>query len=257
MGRFNTLEFGAAPEPAPERAAPGRGEVLKDAQFFLDDADRMFYRMEYEPALKNYSRAAGIDPGALGAWRGQVFSLIELEEYQEAVLWIGKANEIIGEHGDLLALRALAAARTGDFDRACGYSDAALESVGTGALPYVVRGEIFLYGRRNGELSFEQACSLDGSWQTRILIADACLFSHKRNSAMLALKFLHTAWEQNPNRPELYLRLAQIRAQLKDYDGAREALEQAAMLDRQLLVLPKLMEELRPRGFWSRLLGRG
>lgn len=79
------------------------GEPVKDAQYFLDRGDRLFFRSVYERALEEYSRAVGLDPGSAPAWQGQVFSLIELGEYHEAGLWYANAAGVIGETPDLLA----------------------------------------------------------------------------------------------------------------------------------------------------------
>ena len=128
MGRFNALELADIPEPpsgGPKDAGKPcyAGEPVKDAQYFLDRGDRLFFRSVYERALEEYSRAVGLDPGSAPAWQGQVFSLIELGEYHEAGLWYANAAGVVGETPDLLALRALAAACTGVLDRACWYSD--------------------------------------------------------------------------------------------------------------------------------------
>ena len=114
MGRFNALELADIPEPpsgGPKDAGKPcyAGEPVKDAQYFLDRGDRLFFRSVYERALEEYSRAVGLDPGSAPAWQGQVFSLIELGEYHEAGLWYANAAGVVGETPDLLALRALAA----------------------------------------------------------------------------------------------------------------------------------------------------
>lgn len=78
MGRFNALELADIPEPpsgGPENAGKPcyAGEPVKDAQYFLDRGDRLFFRSVYERALEEYSRAVGLDPGSAPAWQGQVF----------------------------------------------------------------------------------------------------------------------------------------------------------------------------------------
>ena len=59
MGRFDALEFGEAKRH--ETAAAPAGEAVQDAQYFIDLGDREFFRTAYEPALKAYSRAAGLE----------------------------------------------------------------------------------------------------------------------------------------------------------------------------------------------------
>ena len=61
--------------------------------------------------------------------------LIELGEYEEALLWADKALELFPEHPDLLASKAVASTRTGDLEKAMAYTDNALSQ--KGATPYV------------------------------------------------------------------------------------------------------------------------
>jgi len=258
MGRFNSLELSGTPqETAPEPEIPAvRGEAPKNAQYFIDRGDRFFFRCEYEAALQEYSRAVGLDAGAAAAWLGQIFALTELGEFHEAELWYGNAVGVVGETAELLALRALAAARTGDFDRACGYSDSSLEA-GGGMLPHIVRGEIFLYSRRNAEYCFEQATAMAGraDWKCAFLIASACLFADTAASATTALKFLLPALEKSGTRGELYLLLARIQLKLKQRTAAQKALEQCAALMSDYIIPAELKEATAP-GFWARLFGR-
>ena len=245
MGRFDALEFGEAKRR--EAAAAPDGEAVQDAQYFIDLGDREFFRTAYEPALKAYSRAAGLDPGAEAAWLGQILSLIALQEFREAELWYGNAVEAIGETPDLLAARALAAARTGDFDRACGYSDASLAAEGSGAFPYVVRGEIFLYGGRNAEYCFDQACNLaQGHWRIRLMIADACVFSGRKHAAHLAAKYLQAALDADPQSPELAFAMGRALLAAGRRRAARTALEQAQALDPALPGIAVWIRRARP-----------
>ena len=256
--RFNSLEIDAAPPPAPSTPEAASGEAVKDAQYFLDAGDQHFYRLEYEPALKDYSRATGIDPGAKGAWTGQVFCLVELEEYREAELWYKKAVEIAGEDGPLLALRALIAARTADFEKACGFADAALEARGASPLPYIVRGEVFLYAKRNVEYNFNQACAIaPDDWRPRILIANACLFSQQQPAFILGLKFLQTFVDLHAPQPETLLALGRIQAAMGKTKLARSTFEQAATLCPEMTQLRHYLRATAPpKGFFARLLSR-
>lgn len=251
MGRFDALEL----NETPKNISPVKtsfGEAIKDAQFFLDSADKHFFRMEYEEALKDYSSAASTDPGAVPAWRGQAFCLAQLSEFREAEVWVKKAIEIVGENADFLALLALIYGRKGDFDRACGYSDSSLESSGSSPLPYIVRGELFLYGRRNGEYCFERACTLDsGSWQTRYLIADGCLFSGKKAGAAIAMKYLQPALATDSHRVELQLQKARILTAQHHYADAREVLSGIKAVDNSISCLASLEKQAEKRGFFS------
>lgn len=255
--RFNALEINDAPI-APKPAAPtGQGEQIKDAQFFLDAANTHFYRLEWEPALKSYSRAAGIDAGAPQAWLGQIFCLVNLQEYREAELWYGKAIDIVGESADLLAVRAILAARCADFERACGFSDASLESSGVGALPFIARGEIFLYARRNAEYCFQQACSCQPQdWRPRVLIAESCLFNGKSAAVMLGMKFVQAMLATQGQQAELRLALGRLLLALGRNAEARQALEEASVLAPDMSsVAPYLAQSRKQKGFFARIFG--
>ena len=253
MGRFDALEFGEAERQ--ETAAAPAGEAVQDAQYFIDLGERYFYRTAYEPALKAYSRAAGLDPGAEAAWLGQILSLTALQEFREAELWYGNAAEAVGDSPDLLAARAQIAARIGDFDRACGYSDASLAAEGAGAFPHVVRGEIFLYGGRNAEYCFDRACALARSHRSiRLMIADACVFSGRRPAAHLAGKYLQAAVDAEPQSPELVFAMGRALLAAGRRRAARTAFEQAQALDPALPEIAAWIRRAKPGClyFWSK-----
>lgn len=259
MGRFSALEFNEAPQVEVEQVRQVKGEVIKDAQYFISLGERHFYRMEYEEALKNFSSAASTDPGAIPAWLGQVHCLIQLSEFREAELWVKKAMELVGENADFLALHALGYARKGDFDRACGYSDASTEAAGNSSLPYIVRGEIFLYARRNSEYCFEQACTLatHQQWRTRFLIADGCLFSKKRAGALIAYKYLQPALDTDGHRIELQLQMVRVLIAQGKTKAAGKLLEEIEFSHPELTSLKRLKRQLRKPGFFAKLFGRG
>ncbi len=253
MGRFDALELNEAQQAKTKKS--NFGEMLKDARYFIDLGEDHFYQLEYEQALKDYSAAVRIDGGAQEAWRGQLLCLLALEEYREVELWLKKAIELVGENADFLAIQALVCGRTGDFDRACGYSDAAMESSGCSPLPLIVRGELFLYCKRNGEYCFEQAYTLSPNWKTALLIAQGCLFSRRRQGSMIALKYVKTALDREPQRSELYLMLAKVNLALGRNREANIALDEAVALKSELRVAPQLRSQLIKRGFWGWLGG--
>jgi len=255
--RFNALEINDAPTAAKPAAPASRGEQIKDAQFFLDAANTHFYRLEWEPALKSCSQAASIDAGSAQAWLGQIFCLVNLQEYREAELWYGKAIDIVGEGADLLAVRAILAARCADFERACGFSDSSLESAGTSALPFIARGEIFLYARRNAEYCFEQACSCQPQdWRPRVLIAESCLFNGKDAAVMLGMKFVQSMLATQGQQAELHLALGRLCLALGRNAEAHQALEEASVLAPDMTSVAQYLAQSRARrGFFARLFG--
>ena len=142
MGRFNSLEFEASPAaPQPEsNENKMSGEAIRDAEFYLQEADQLYNNRDLEPALRSYSKALEIDPGGVDAWNGQISCLIHLDELHEAEMWTKKAVEIVGESQKLLALRARIFCRRGDFDRAYGLSDSSIQAAGNAPLAWIVRG---------------------------------------------------------------------------------------------------------------------
>jgi tetratricopeptide (TPR) repeat protein len=70
--------------------------------------------------------------------------LIELGEYEEALLWADKALELYPEHPDLLAAKAVASGRTGDLEKAMAYTDNALSQRGATAYVWLARAEALL-----------------------------------------------------------------------------------------------------------------
>ena len=91
-------------EASRSRTAPGRaraaaqGAPPRDAEYFLEQAEKCFLAGDYELALRNFSRSLEQNPAQFEGWFGQVRMLIELGEYEEALLWADKALELFPEH---------------------------------------------------------------------------------------------------------------------------------------------------------------
>ena len=133
MSRFENLEFGDA-KPRPIRTGAD-GTPTRSAGYFLEEAEKLYLAGDFEQALRNYSRALEQNAAEYEGWFGQVRMLIELGEYEEALLWANKALELYPEHPDLLASKSVASTRTGDLEKAMAYTDNALSQ--RGATPYV------------------------------------------------------------------------------------------------------------------------
>jgi tetratricopeptide (TPR) repeat protein len=133
MSRFENLEFGEA-KPGPLKRGED-GTPVRSAGYFLGQAEKQYLAGDFEPALRNYSRALEQNPAEYEGWFGQVRMLIELGEYEEALLWADKALELYPEHPDLLAAKSVASNRAGNPEKAMAYTDNALSQ--RGATPYV------------------------------------------------------------------------------------------------------------------------
>jgi Flp pilus assembly protein TadD len=142
MSRFENLEFGEA-KPRPLKGA-AEGAPVRSAAYFLEQAEKLYLAGDFEPALRNYSRALEQNPAEYEGWFGQVRMLIELGEYEEALLWSDKALELYPEHPDLLASKSVASSRTGDLEKAMAYTDNALSQRGATAYVWLARAEVLL-----------------------------------------------------------------------------------------------------------------
>ena len=104
MDRFSQLEFD---EKKPQRQR-SEGEPVRGADYFHKEALKYWLAGDFELALRNYSRVLEEDNTLFEAWVGQILMLIELAEYNEAVVWTDKALEFFPEHPELLAAKAIA-----------------------------------------------------------------------------------------------------------------------------------------------------
>ena len=234
MGRFNSLELDAnpvAPQPEPgERKLPG--EAIRDAEFYLKEADLFYNNRDLEPALRSYSKALEIDPGGVDAWNGQISSLILLDELHEAEMWAKKASEIVGESQELLALRARICCRRGDFDRAFGLSDSSMQAPGNSPLTWIVRGEIMLYARnKQPEYCFDKAVAAgQQNYSVYMDIAECCIYADKYT---MAFSYLQPALDTNPDVAPLWMLAANC---YRLFGNRRKALE---CLDMVLEIAPE------------------
>ncbi|MFA7232223.1 MAG: tetratricopeptide repeat protein [Victivallaceae bacterium] len=225
MGRFNSLELDAEPaerqQETPATKLPG--EPIRDADFYLREAGRHYIQREYEPALRSYSKALEIDPGCADAWNGQINCLILLNELREADMWAKKAAEIIGESQELLALRARIFCRRGDFDRAYGLSDAAMQAPGNSPVAWVVRGEIMLYSKnKQPEHCFDKAlAAARQDYTVRMDIAECCIYADKYT---MAFKYLKPALDENPDSATLWMLAADCHRRFGNRKKALECL---------------------------------
>lgn len=206
MGRFNSLELDANPVvPQPETNERKQfGEAIRDAEFYLKEADLFYNNRDLEPALRSYSKALEIDPGGVEAWNGQISCLILLDELYEAEMWAKKAAEIVGESQELLALRARICCRRGDFDRAFGLSDASMQAQGNSPLTWIVRGEIMLYARnKQPEYCFDKAvAAAKQEYSVYMDIAESCIYADKYT---MAFSYLQPALDSNPGVAPLWV----------------------------------------------------
>ena len=144
MKRFTNLEFD---DSSGSRKPSGNGESVRDAAYFHQRAVQCFLHSDFELALRNYSRALEANSSFFDGWAGQVWMLIELGEYPEAMVWSDKALESFPEHPELLAAKAVACLRDAKLDKAKGYSDNSISKDHVGPRVWLARAEVLLQSK--------------------------------------------------------------------------------------------------------------
>ncbi len=147
MTRFDHLELdetSSRQENLGSLPANSTGTPVRNAEFYLKEAEEAYRLGNYEMALRFFSKALEDDHTCFPGWFGQVRMLLELREYKEAGIWSDRALELFPEHPDLLAAKAVALIRTGLFDNALALSDNALSHKGASPYCWLARAEILL-----------------------------------------------------------------------------------------------------------------
>jgi tetratricopeptide (TPR) repeat protein len=168
LKRFEHLELNPSKQPAERATAkvatglPLGGDEDRD---WIQRADQERREGHFDNALRLYSRALEIDKSIVAGWAGQVQMLIALEEYPEAELWSRKALELFKNNPALLAGRARAQCRLGEFAASLKTCDAAISQQGLEAAPWIARGELLLAQKQQTEgHCFDKAIQLDRDW---------------------------------------------------------------------------------------------
>ena len=253
MGRFTSLELEEAQAPAPvEEEELDFGAETKDASSFLREAVGEFQLCNYEQALQLFSRVLSFDNKNAAAWIGQIRCLINMNEFKEASMWTDKATEVVGETANLLAAKACALCRMGDFSRAYGLSDVSLEKQGTSSFVWLCRGEILLQQKRdNFDFCFEKAKGSQAEpWEMLVEIARVYMFYHKNAAALLQLE---EAKEAAPSKPLVWYELGNSYINLGMKEKGIKAFNHAMELEPKMVMAKKRLKEAESLGFWSNI----
>ena len=227
MGRFRNLEFNN-PRRSGQVGSNQMTDQVRDANYYLRQADQERRLRCYENALRFYSRALEHDPTVTMAWVGQVRMLIGLEEYPEAELWSGKALERFRNHPDLLAGRSQACCRQGKFDEAYQWSDRSVAATGESAYRWQSRGELMLAKReRTADYCFQKAELTDTDWLVSLEIGE--IYLHYGHAAQAQLR-LRRVTERAPEAPAGWLLLARCQAKQGSYAQARRSFQMCLQL---------------------------
>ena len=205
MSRFSKLEFEEdlpleRLEAAPEAVPQGEG-------YHLHLATAAFESGDFEVALREYAKALEHNPKNPLSWTGQVRMLIELGEYREAKLWADKALEMFPHEAELLAAKAVALARLGDFKAAMAFSDASFAGRGESPYLWTARADVLLSQEQpKADYCLERAVTLDpGNWLVHWLIS-RINFHYER--FVQALAAAQKALAQDATRVQVWVQAA-------------------------------------------------
>jgi tetratricopeptide (TPR) repeat protein len=211
MRRFGRLEFDDKKGP---RSQYAQGEEVRDEQYFYDQALRFWLAGDFEPALRNYSRALEKNNAFFPAWLGQLMMLIELGEYREAAVWSDKAMELFPEHPELLAAKAVACARDGKIQKALAYSDNSVAQDNVTSRVWLARAEVLLSREsRVAESCISKAVSIAGH-NSPVVRLEAGRLLNKKGSYSTALQYLRTAVDDLPKSALAWYALGYCQARL-------------------------------------------
>ena len=252
MGRFERLEFDAG-LPRKERCEP---PPIYDDAYYLAEGDKCFYRADYEGALLNYSRALRFNSECEPAWVGQVKSLIELGELDEALIWCDKGLQRFKNSPSLLACKGRVLARLGDYHKGMAYVDAALQEKGSDLpLIWLSRADVLLAERSPAaKFCLEKACELSPqNWQVHLEAAMICL---QHNEPLLALKYARQASELNKDHPFVWCVLGDAYRGSGERSEAERCYRYALTVEHNFKPAKTRLQQLQSSGFfgWLRKL---
>ena len=248
MSRFGKLEFDL---PEEQHAA---GASRSGSNHFLEEAQRLFFQADFEPALRSYARAVEYSPQSPQAWAGQVRALIELEELREAGMWADKALERFPQNAELLASKAVIASRLGDHEGGLALSDASLELQGDVPYLWIARADVLL-ARRESTASYclTRAESLaPGDWSVYWLGGRVLLYWGKLATA---LRLAQKAVSLNASELGGWMLAAECQLQLGLIGPAEVSARQAVLLAPGNLAATSLLQRTQRSGWMARLGG--
>ncbi len=236
MSRFKWLEFDEPREPgagAPD-AGDGADAVpgidMTDARQVLKLAEDAYRALDYEKALRFYSKSLSIDPNIEEAWAGQLRCLLDLNENPETLTWATKAQKLFPKNPDIQSARALALARLGRLQEAIGFSDGAMRSDRHGWFTWVARGEILaIAGSGNAEFCMMKAMESgrESDWLITLKIAQAYVMTPVAEKALVMYK---KVLSERGDLAEVWYELAKLQFDLGCVGEARESIEHAVRL---------------------------
>ena len=161
MSRFTSLEFG---DHERSNEKPQNGEPVRDEMYFYERARMNWLYGDFELALRNYSRSLERNSSFFPAWSGQIYMLLELGEYPEAIVWSKKALELFPEHPELFSAMAIAHSRDAKFEKAMAYSDNSVSRDNITWRIWLARAEVLMKRKsRVAQSCISKAISIAGN----------------------------------------------------------------------------------------------
>ena len=250
MSRFENLEF----EGQPRKQAVHGQSPLKDHFYYLDEARQAFENGYFSQALRFYSKVLEFNPLDVTAWAGQSRMLIEMNEFKEANLWADKALERFPNSAELLAVKAVALARSGDLVGALALSDASMQELGEMPYLWLARADVLLARKEpRAEYCLEKALHLaPGDWFVTWLAARIRTFYQQ---FAMAAKLLQQALEFNAGHFRLWLDLGVCQQALGLYEASRKSLLRAKELQSDCPETDRALARLKSIGVLDRIAG--
>lgn len=251
MKRFTHLEFG---DSSDSQRPSGNGESIRDEAFFQTRALQCFLHSDFELALRNYSRALEVNSSFFDGWAGQIWMLIELGEYPEAMIWADKALESFPEHPELFAAKAVASLRDAKFDQAKAFSDNSISKDNIGPRVWLARAEVLLQSKsRVADTCLSKAFSL-GTEDAKLVKLEAGRILKQYGRYSTAVEYLQEAVRLFPKSALAWYELGTCQSRL-GFTQAVTSLEQCLHLHPDYAEAKEALNKT-GRGFFGRLFRR-
>ena len=226
MSRFQNLELGEMVQGVALSPA-----ARNSVELHMQEASLAELEGTFEPALRGYSAALRKENTLAEAWCGQVRSLVQLEEFPEAMTWGHKAAAVLPSSPLTRSCHAYALARSGLGREGLEKSDEAFELEKSEPDPYLwlERASCLLSLERQSSalacLDKVRELRCDADWEQRQ--AQEFLFFDQPEPA---LELLNRVVAARPNRAYSWLLLAQGYRRIGDSSRHQRALARAAEL---------------------------
>lgn len=251
MKRFTNLEFD---DSSGSQKNTGTGEQVRDAAYFHRRAILSFLHSDFELALRNYSRALEVNSSFFEGWAGQIWMLIELGEYPEAIVWSDKALESFPEHPELLAAKAVACLRDAKYDKAKAYSDNSISKENIGPRVWLARAEVLLQSKsRVADNCLSKALALNDD-QANLIRLEAGRLLRRYRHYSTAVEYLQEAVKRFPKSALAWYELGHCQSRL-GFSQAVTSLEQSLHLHPHFEEAKQALNDAQ-EGFLGRLFRR-